>query len=347
MEGNEDIQELYHKLLGIPRDEFPPHHYRLLGIGTFEADIEVINNAALRQCHWVRNNMLAFPRISQDALDEIVTAKLCLSDPKKKRAYDEKLSQSLGIPVAKLPVASVASKIEPSSGATVDPSEASLGLASIFFSTSMPADSITDPESLSHESQTGSQAGSSWLWPERHQSTAVASSPGGLSWTVGSGDDVLVQIRAPWVSRNHCRITQKGDEVLVEDQDSRNGTFVNGVLAKPAIQMQPGDKIFLGNKTQLPWPLPADGLDFEVFSIGRSPDCDYVFTDKSVSQYHAQLMCANEVYAIQDLDSRNGTRVGTLQNQVSFCEIQPHLSLYFGSAKVFASELIKAVCAKR
>jgi hypothetical protein len=36
----------YHIWLGIPPDEQPPHHYRLLGIRIFEDNVEVIAHAA-------------------------------------------------------------------------------------------------------------------------------------------------------------------------------------------------------------------------------------------------------------------------------------------------------------
>ena len=36
----------YHKWLGIPPEEQPPNHYRLLGLPPFEADLDVIDAAA-------------------------------------------------------------------------------------------------------------------------------------------------------------------------------------------------------------------------------------------------------------------------------------------------------------
>src|ERR1700739_926521 len=39
----------YRKWLGIPRDEQPPNHYRLLGVALFEDDVEAISHAADRQ----------------------------------------------------------------------------------------------------------------------------------------------------------------------------------------------------------------------------------------------------------------------------------------------------------
>jgi serine/threonine protein kinase len=45
---------------------------------------------------------------------------------------------------------------------------------------------------------------------------------------VGRSSICDVRVRAPDVSKQHCRITVESGEVLVEDLDSFNGTFVNG-----------------------------------------------------------------------------------------------------------------------
>jgi hypothetical protein len=44
----------YHRWLGIPPDEQPADHYRLLGLVRFENDIEVIRDAVERQIGHVR-----------------------------------------------------------------------------------------------------------------------------------------------------------------------------------------------------------------------------------------------------------------------------------------------------
>ncbi len=46
--------------------------------------------------------------------------------------------------------------------------------------------------------------------------------------TVGRLEDNNFQIPAPSVSGHHCEILLKGNEVLVKDLDSTNGTFING-----------------------------------------------------------------------------------------------------------------------
>jgi len=48
------------------------------------------------------------------------------------------------------------------------------------------------------------------------------------------------------VSRHHARIKRVGDAVWVEDLESRNGTFVNGVKVVEPVQLADGDKIHVG-----------------------------------------------------------------------------------------------------
>jgi len=44
----------YYAWLGIPREEQPPDHYRLLGIRRFEPNLDVISTAADRQLAHIR-----------------------------------------------------------------------------------------------------------------------------------------------------------------------------------------------------------------------------------------------------------------------------------------------------
>lgn len=82
----------YRKWLGIPPHEQPPTHYRLLGIGPFEDDPDVIENAANRQMAHVRTFQTGrYSKLSQRILNELSAARLCLLNPDKKREYDEQL----------------------------------------------------------------------------------------------------------------------------------------------------------------------------------------------------------------------------------------------------------------
>lgn len=46
--------------------------------------------------------------------------------------------------------------------------------------------------------------------------------------TVGRVEDNAFQVAEPSVSSHHCEILLRGDQVIVKDLDSTNGTFVNG-----------------------------------------------------------------------------------------------------------------------
>jgi len=86
----------YRKWLGIPRDEQPPHHYRLLGLRVLEEDLEVISHAADRQMLHVRGFQSGpHSQESQKLLNELAAARVCLLDPAKKASYDEQLRAAI------------------------------------------------------------------------------------------------------------------------------------------------------------------------------------------------------------------------------------------------------------
>jgi len=82
----------YYKWLGIRAKERPPNHYRLLGLDLFEDDPEVIADTAERQMAHVRTYQLGpHSALSQQVLNELAAAKVCLLDPRKKAQYDQEL----------------------------------------------------------------------------------------------------------------------------------------------------------------------------------------------------------------------------------------------------------------
>ena len=89
----------YRKWLGIPEDEQPPTHYRLLGIASDEQDLDVINAAVVRQSAYVRNFQSG--KYADDAsriLTEIAAAKSCLLDRTKRAEYDADLRKQAAPP---------------------------------------------------------------------------------------------------------------------------------------------------------------------------------------------------------------------------------------------------------
>ena len=88
----------YYRWLGIPPEEQPPHHYRLLGIQPFENDPGVIETAADRQMAHLRTFQTG-PQAewSQTLLNQVAAAKICLLNRTKKAAYDVALRRELEV----------------------------------------------------------------------------------------------------------------------------------------------------------------------------------------------------------------------------------------------------------
>ena len=87
---------------GIPPEEQPANHYRLLSIRLFETSGDVIDNAADRQMAHLRHVPSGkHGDLSQRLLNEVAAARICLLDPKKRAAYDQQLRAKLAATTAR------------------------------------------------------------------------------------------------------------------------------------------------------------------------------------------------------------------------------------------------------
>ncbi len=128
-----DVIDPYYQWLGIPPKHQPADHYRLLGIERFESNLDVIRDAADRQMTHVRSYQLGqYLELSQQVLNELAAARICMLNPDRKAVYDEALRRRLGarpMPSARpLPVAAVSVAAPASSSATYAESPAEAGL---------------------------------------------------------------------------------------------------------------------------------------------------------------------------------------------------------------------------
>ena len=83
------------------------------------------------------------------------------------------------------------------------------------------------------------------------------------STTVGRAEGNLFQIIEPSVSGRHCEILLRGNEVVVRDLKSTNGTFIQGERITEAI-LKPGQVLRLGRvdlrlQVSAPVASPASG----------------------------------------------------------------------------------------
>lgn len=98
-----DAFDPWYTWLGIPPSEQPPNHYRLLGVRLFEDNADVIENAADRQMAHLRTFQTSkHGKFSQQLLNDMSAAKLCILNPQKKANYDAALRERLAAITAAL-----------------------------------------------------------------------------------------------------------------------------------------------------------------------------------------------------------------------------------------------------
>jgi DNA-binding winged helix-turn-helix (wHTH) protein len=70
---------------------------------------------------------------------------------------------------------------------------------------------------------------------------------------IGRGRDVHVALYTSTTSRHHARIEVSGDEVTLEDLESRHGTYVNQQRISSKMRLEPGDEIIIGGERLVLW----------------------------------------------------------------------------------------------
>lgn len=64
--------------------------------------------------------------------------------------------------------------------------------------------------------------------------------------TIGREECDLLLLQDDQVSRQHAKVEQQGNALVLTDLDSTNGTYVNGVRLQAPYTLQPGDVIQIG-----------------------------------------------------------------------------------------------------
>src|ERR1051325_9125923 len=82
--------------------------------------------------------------------------------------------------------------------------------------------------------------------------------------TIGRVDDNSFQLAEPSVSSHHCEVFLRGNDVVVNDLNSTNGTFINGEKVAGEAVLKPGQTLRLGQielrletEGMAPAPVPA------------------------------------------------------------------------------------------
>jgi ABC transport system ATP-binding/permease protein len=160
------------------------------------------------------------------------------------------------------------------------------------------------------------------------------------NWLIGgnAGNDLVVDL--PTVSGRHCRLTKRGQDFLLEDLGSTNGTYVNGTRINSITAISPNDKITLGQSVPMPWPASELRKQPQIVRVGRAPDNDVVLDYPMVSAHHARIVVDQDGARIEDLGSTNGTAVGSLDQKIEHAQLTPGEAVYFGTLRVEAGRLL-------
>src|SRR5258708_4380216 len=188
-------------------------------------------------------------------------------------------------------------------------------------------------------------------------------------WAIGGSPECDIVEPNPIVSGRHCLLAEYEQGFAIEDLGSTNGTYVNGQRLTPhqPVWVSRTDVITLGTTAPLKWPqqqAPAAPAAMSathsagvprqatasmppaqrIISIGRNEDNDQVLAYPMISGNHARLIEEHSGrLLIEDLQSTNGTAVGTPYNRIpprQPIEIPGDADLYFGSFKIPVQRLL-------
>lgn len=163
------------------------------------------------------------------------------------------------------------------------------------------------------------------------------------SWLIGASEVCDLKVTGSTVSGRHCRLILAESGYIVEDLNSTNGTFVNGTPITRPTPISLDDRITLGQRVSMPWPIIGTRRDVaqRVIQIGQDPENDVVIDKPMVSLFHAQIVVSGKHYVISDLGTTNGTAVNSPTNYVRQEKVGPADVIYLGTHKVSAAELIR------
>lgn len=128
----------------------------------------------------------------------------------------------------------------------------------------------------------------------------------------------IILLDHPSISRIHAKVIYKGGMVLLTDENSANGTFVDGKQIREHVLAE-GNVITCGafHDRSLLFRDSKSGvlgskslkLDRDTITIGRDPSNDVVLDHPVVSSFHARIVRSQGNYILSDLNSVNGTYV--------------------------------------
>ncbi len=175
--------------------------------------------------------------------------------------------------------------------------------------------------------------------------------------TFGRERDNDIVLNSGFVSRHHGYFRLEGNSCTINDQNSSNGTYLNGGRITSSV-LQDGDRIqidkfpqteqngvlfiFSTRKESVIWQ-SITLSDKQQITIGRSSGCDVVLDHQSVSKLHAYIQNYGGKFLLIDNNSLNGVYVNGKRLRGS-CYLQDKDVIVITNSKLLYSEGILNYC---
>jgi ABC-type multidrug transport system ATPase subunit/pSer/pThr/pTyr-binding forkhead associated (FHA) protein/ABC-type multidrug transport system permease subunit len=159
----------------------------------------------------------------------------------------------------------------------------------------------------------------------QERSAGGAAAEGGAARVIriGRSPESDVVLDYPMISWEHARVVREGEDWILEDLNSRNGTSINQVQNRiTRARLRPSDEVYLGSfkiaasrllgerRTKI-GEAAFQTVQFKGDSmvLGRDPQCDQPLDYPMISWHHTRISRGAEGMFVEDLGSRNGTFV--------------------------------------
>lgn len=252
----------YYRWLGIRDKERPPNHYRLLGLELFEDNPEVISEAADRQMGHVRTHQTGqYAEISQELLNVLAKAKVCLLNSNRKKTYDNELRKKTAAPAAWSP--------PPASGSEGDEESSELTPGGTL--QMRPSSGPPKPLTIKLTVMEGPQKGQSFEFSGRD------------TFTVGRSRQATFVVKGDKAfSRVHFSVRVNPPVCFLKNLNDKQGTKVNGKQVTQTL-LKDGDTITAGLNTQIGVEIIQAQSDGRA-EVNSSSTADSVASDSPGSQ---------------------------------------------------------------
>ncbi|MCA8986812.1 MAG: FHA domain-containing protein [Planctomycetaceae bacterium] len=168
--------------------------------------------------------------------------------------------------------------------------------------------------------------------------------------TVGRDPNAEIRVNSTEVSRHHCEIHVRENEVFVKDLGSRNGTFVNGESIFEEVQLKPGDTLHVGSMVfelmgkkkpavKSPGNAKPPGARAAAKSASEEDVIDWLAEEEPVLDEDTTIISSSEATQMQmDLSDSGMMDSGEIVPRTHQVKVQPVQS---GSEAEKAAEIIK------